>query len=543
MKIAIAQTNPKIGDIPQNLKRILENSEKAKKLGASLVVFPELSIVGYPPRDLLDYPRLVDENLKALDALKAVNGIAILCGYVEKNPEPIGKPYYNAVAFIENGEIKGRYFKHLLPYYDVFEDERYFEAGNEGLIFSLGGKKVGVTVCEDMWSRQGFIRRPYATDPLRHYEGKKIDVLVNLSASPFHIGKPEVRETLFKGIAKRVNASVVFCNQVGANDELLFDGSSFAVTENAVIARLPAFQESLQVIDTDSPQTLTPTLSCPEETYFEALKMGIRDYVVKCGQKKVCLGLSGGIDSTVVAVLAKEALGAENVLGVCLPTRFSSKGGLDDAIQLAKNLGISHKVIPIESYLTAFETGLKKEFTGKMASLTLENLQPRIRMTVLMAFSNETQSLLLNTSNKSEIATGFATLYGDTAGALGVLGDLTKREVYALAKWMNRSQEVIPVSIIARVPSAELKENQADEDVLPPYKELDTIVAQTMEEFRDPRDIPKGTVSSKSVSDFIRLHALSEYKRRQLPPVLRLSRHAFGMGRRFPVVSLKPFEL
>lgn len=546
MKIAIAQINPKLGDVHRNRKNVLENIAKAKTLGARLVVFPELALTGYPPRDLLDYSILIEENLKALNEIKhSSRGIGVVCGYVEKNPEPFGKPFYNAAAIFDGGERIGNYRKQLLPYYDVFEDERYFESGKEGVIFSLEGKKIGITICEDVWNAPGFLHRPYLKDPIQFYAGKQLDLLINLSASPFHAGKHELRLELFKETANRVQAPVVFCNQVGANDELIFDGSSFIMGKNAgVVGGCPAFQEALSVFDIEN--QVPPPVQWPQtwtEALAQALTLGIRDYVHKTGFQKVCLGLSGGIDSSVVAVLAKHAVGKENVEGVCLPTRFSSQEGLRDAIQLGKNLGISHSVVPIENYFNAFETGLAQQFGRKVSSLTLENVQPRLRMTLLMAVSNETKSLLLNTSNKSEVATGFSTLYGDSSGALGVLGDLTKHEVYELACYFNRQSEVIPESILRRLPTAELKENQTDQDVLPPYRELDILVTETIEELVDPRQADEEEVSSQSVATYLRLHALSEYKRKQFPPILRVSARAFGMGRRIPIASLKPLEL
>lgn len=546
MKIAIAQINPRVGDVPANLETIKKNIESAKRSGARLILFPELALVGYPPRDLLDYPKLVDENLTAArQIIKESKGIAVVCGYVERNPKEFGKRYFNAAFVADGGEEIGRYYKQLLPYYDVFEDERYFEAGNQGLVVSLDGEKIALTICEDVWNSNGFTPRKYASDPLQAYYGKKIDLLVNLSASPFHVGKSDLRLELFKEISNKIQAPVAFCNQVGANDELVFDGSSFVMGKGAgLIGKCQAFKEDLQIIETKA-SAMAPVVwpSSSVEAIHLALTLGIKDYVKKSNQQKVCLGLSGGIDSSVVAVLARDALGSDKVHGVCLPTRFSSTGGLEDAQKLARNLKISSSVVPIEDHFLALEKSLTKEFNGKISSLTLENVQPRIRMTILMAIANETNSLLLNTSNKSEIATGFATLYGDSSGALGVLGDLTKHEVYELARFMNRNGEVIPESVIERVPTAELRENQTDQDVLPPYNELDQLVAETVEALEDPRITVEAGISAKSVSTFLRLHALSEYKRRQLPPVLRVSPRAFGMGRRIPITSLKPFEL
>lgn len=535
MKIAFAQTNPRVGDISSNLEKIKQRVKEAVAAKARLIVFPELAITGYPLRDLLDYRSIVDANLKALESLAPLSKeIAIVIGCIHFNTSKIGKPYFNCASLMDGGKVVGKYKKRLLPYYDVFEEERYFEPGNEPGIFDLDGKKIGITICEDIWNSANYVPRPYAIDPFESYDGIKLDLVVNLSASPFILGKPENRLSLAKEITQRIGASFILCNQVGANDELIFDGSSFALQKSGVVASsLPAFEEGLSYFDLAANTSSNPEFSANSNTWLEkALTLGIRDYVHKSGGRKVCLGLSGGIDSALVAQLAVRAVGSDNVLTFSMPSRFSSVESQADALLIAENLGIDCKVVSIDTFYQQYADGLQKTFGHPLKSLTLENIQPRIRMSLLMALSNESGALLLNTSNKSELSTGFATLYGDSAGALSVIGDLKKHEVYSLAQHLNQGNNALPASIFERKPSAELKENQIDQDVLPPYDELDALVIETVEHRK----------SFQGVSEkFRKLHTSTEYKRRQFPPILKVTEKAFGMGRRMPLAASLQF--
>ncbi len=539
MKAAIAQINPTIGDFALNARKMTDAIAAAKRAGAALVVFPELTTTGYPPRDLLDYEEFADANLKCLDTVaKAATGITAICGFVEKNPAPTGKPYFNAAAVLQEGRVIAVYRKQLLPYYDVFDEERYFEPGPVfgKPLFTLDGKRVAVTICEDAWNCENCLKRPYAVRPIEALRASGADLVVNLSASPFQLGKPALRIKLFTEAAAAVGAPVLFCNQAGGNDEILFDGCSFAVTpEGKLLAAARAFGEELLIVDLESKAAVQPPWPKEEaEWLFDALVMGLRDYAAKCGAHKVCLGLSGGVDSSVVAAIAVAALGKENVAALSLPTRYTASASREDAETLATRLGIELKLMPIEPLFTLVQDQWKTVFGHAPAGVALENIQPRLRMTLLMALANEQDRLLLNTSNKSEIACGYATLYGDSAGALAVLGDLTKGQVYALARHVNRAGEIIPARVLTRPPTAELRDNQTDQDTLPPYDVLDKQVNDAIVGL----DLRGANVQSA----FGRLFAVSEYKRYQLPPVLRISSRAFGVGRRIPIASRKPWQ-
>ncbi|MBM4316928.1 MAG: NAD+ synthase [Deltaproteobacteria bacterium] len=545
MKLAIAQINPRLGDVTSNLRLLLENIAIAKTSGADLIVFPELSVLGYPARDLIVYSHIVDENLKALEKIKQESlGITIVVGYVEPNSSAFGKPFFNSAAVFQNGNKIANYRKWLLPYYDVFEEERYFEPGLETSVIEVRGQKIGISICEDVWNEPGFLPRMYQKDPVQSYSSQKLDLLLNLSASPFEIGKRKKRELVFRRVADKIKAPVVFCNQVGANDELIFDGGSFVVSSQGKKTQAKEFQTQLLIWDSNgkSEVRLCELAETDSKLLTEALALGIRDYVEKTPAKTVCLGLSGGIDSSVVAALAVRALGSKRVFGFALPSRFNASQSLEDAQKLASNLGISCQALSIETIFEAFQKEWKRSIATEPKTLTLENIQPRIRMALLMALANESGHLLLNTSNKSEILSGYATLYGDTAGAISVLGDLTKQQVYALADEFNSEKEIIPRRIITRAPSAELRENQTDQDTLPPYEILDFLVQEHVEQERPLSSISGKGITAGVIQKVSKLSTVSEYKRRQAPPILRVTCKAFGIGRRIPVVGRKPSE-
>jgi len=536
VKLCLAQVDPKVGDLEGNADLVRNWVKKAEASQADLVVFPELCLTGYPPRDLLEYPSFVDKNLETLKILAAdCSGTAVLVGFVDRNPSPWGPPFANAAALLRGGKVEAVYRKQCLPVYDVFDERRFFEPGTEPLIFQLAGKKVAVTICEDAWNRPGYLERLYKETPLEALKGKGIDALVNLSASPFHLGKPEIRRRLFAEIARELGCSVYLCNQVGGNDDLLFDGGSLALSASGqTLAQGPAFQEAL----VESGVSAWPNQSA--DWIRAALVLGVRDYAKKSGATRAVLGLSGGIDSSVVAVLAAEAFGKENVLGVGLPTRFTSAASLEDAEKLARQLGIEYRVCEIEPIRSKFTELWKGWLGAEPKPLTQENIQPRIRMTVLMAIANERGAFLLNTSNKSEIATGYSTLYGDSAGALAVIGDLVKGQVTELAKAINREREVIPARVLSRPPTAELREGQTDQDTLPPYDLLDKVVREAVEKGQVSSQMAQAGLEAQAIATFRRLHGPTEYKRYQLPPVLRVSPHAFGSGRRMPLAATFP---
>lgn len=533
MKVAIAQMNPRVGDVSKNVENILSWVEQAKKEKAQWILFPELCLVGYPPRDLLDYPFLFEESQEGLKKIQeASSGIGVIVGSLEKNETGFGKPYFNSAFVFHDRNLLLNYQKRLLPSYDIFEEERYFEKGFRPGVFEWQGKKFGVAICEDIWNREGFLKRSYDEDPVHDLKKQNLEALFVLSASPFELGKPDIRKKLVTEIAEELESKVIYCNQAAGNDELIFDGSSLvADSEGRVISSLKPFEASLEMWE----EKKSHLLIWPNQASVwlnQALVFGLKEYVHKSRQKKICLGLSGGIDSSVAAVLAVQAVGKENVVGVSLPSPFTSKASKEDADTLAKNLGIEFREIEIHKMLESFTLALE---SSKPTGVTLENIQPRIRMTLLMAIANQQGCLLLNTSNKSELATGYSTLYGDSAGALSVLGDLTKAQVFELAHAMNSPKKIIPQRVIERAPSAELRPDQKDEDTLPPYSQLDPLVEACLNEALAPKDLINRGFSRHWVDVFSRLHAFSEYKRRQMPPILRVSPKAFGIGRRIPL--------
>jgi NAD+ synthase (glutamine-hydrolysing) len=540
VKVALAQINPIVGDLAGNEAKILAAYQRGVKAGAEIVLCPELSITGYPPRDLLLKKGFITRNLEALDRLAAATGkVGLLLGYVGKNELRPGREVTNSVALLQNGKILATRAKTLLPTYDVFDEDRYFEPATENLPAEFAGGKVALTICEDIWNDEDFwTERRYQHNPPVDLAEAGAKIIFNISASPWHLGKNKTRCEMLRSIAQKTHRPVVFCNQVGGNDELIFDGSSLVFNADGdLIAQGKWFEEDFVLVDTDSKTAVQPIELPAEESIYHALTLGLRDYFYKCGFKSAVLGLSGGIDSAVTACIAVAALGKANVRGVSLPSQFSSQHSLDDARALAERLGIQYDVVPIK---TAFETvkgQLAPVFAGKPEDTTEENLQARLRGVILMAFSNKFGSLLLTTGNKSEIAVGYCTLYGDMAGGLAVISDVPKTMIYRIAKWINREREIIPDSSITKPPSAELRPNQCDQDSLPPYEILDAILDLYVVNGKSTADIVAAGFDETTVRKVIRLIDLSEYKRRQAAPGLKVTTKAFGVGRRIPIAQ------
>ncbi len=552
MKIALAQINPTVGDFVGNIAKILEYASLAEGLGAALVVFPELAVCGYPPADFLekrDFVARAEAGIAEVAAWTAEAGRpAILCGSVMATNAAVGKQVRNVAVLLSGGKVSFVQQKMLLPFYDVFDEQRYFEPAVEQGLTLVGGQPLAITVCEDAWNDKSFWpRRLYTVDPvdelMRQWEKQPAElagqqrVILNISASPFWQGKPEVRERMLAALAERHGAFVAMVNQVGGNDSLVFDGSSLAVGPNGtVVARGAGFAEDLVIVDTDQPGKAAEVKPDDVAATWDALVLGTRDYVRKCGFKKALVGLSGGIDSALVAAIAVEALGAENVLGVGMPSEYSSLGSIEDARGLAKNLGIRFELLPIHEVFGAYQEVLKPLFAGTPFGLAEENLQSRIRGGLLMALSNKFGALVLTTGNKSEMSTGYCTLYGDMVGALAVIGDVMKLQVYALSRYANREREVIPLATLEKPPSAELRPEQRDTDSLPPYEVLDPILEAYVERYCSAEQIAEEQrVDVVLVRQVLQLVERSEYKRQQAAPVLKVTRKSFGMGRRFPI--------
>ena len=544
MKIGIAQINTTVGDLAGNQQLILQAYRQLVEQGAELVVFPELTICGYPPRDLLFKSRFVADVAERLNAIAAqIGSVPALIGYVEARPaEANGRPFYNSAAWCQAGAIQATARKSLLPNYDVFDEERYFEPATDATIHVWQGKRIGITICEDIWTSASVpTSRRYARNPLASLAARGVDLLLNLSASPWHEGKNEAREPLVQEAAVQCNCPAVYCNAVGGNDELIFDGGSMvADPQRGVIAGLAAFRAENRIVDLDQPSAsnlsahFNPTGNAATH---DALVLGLRDYAHKSGFKKAIIGLSGGIDSALVAALAAEAFGPENVIGVALPSAISSQHSRDDAAALARNLKIAYHEIGIADTVSAAQGALAPMFSGLSADVTEENMQARARGLLLMALSNKFGALLLTTGNKSEIAVGYCTLYGDMCGGLAVISDLPKMKVYALARHMNLEGERIPLNTINKAPSAELRPDQKDEDSLPPYPVLDGILRLYVEEGRSTAEIIACGYDPDVVRDIVRKVDLNEYKRKQAAPGLKTTPLAFGIGRRIPIVQ------
>jgi NAD+ synthase (glutamine-hydrolysing) len=565
MKIGFAQINPTVGDLRGNCELIIGAYERLAAAGAELILTPELAITGYPPQDLVFKSRFVPENLAILEKLHSrVGEAALLVGFVDRN-EGRGKPFHNAAALLERGKPLRKAHKSLLPTYDVFDEDRYFEPAGRVEPFEVHGKKIGVTICEDIWTDDYLPRPLYDVEPVRSLVKQGAEIIVNLSSSPFSLHKPAIRYEMVAELARAQQRPTCYCNLVGGNDQLVFDGNSFAVNAaGKLIAQLAAFREGEKVVDTDSTAAIEFHEGKTPEQLFNALSLGVRDYCRKCNFRSAVVGLSGGVDSAVTAVTAVDALGAENVTGVSMPSPYSSPGSIDDARALARNLGIKFLEIPITDAFRDFKSQFKEIFKGLPENEAEENMQPRLRAMTLMALSNKFGHLLLTTGNKSELAVGYCTIYGDMAGGLAVISDVPKTMVYELARWINSGYarraievnrpypseskgrggspeppavEIIPKSTIEKAPSAELKPNQKDQDTLPPYEILDQILHLYVEENLSARDIIARGFDEKTVRWVQRRVDLNEYKREQAAPGLKVTSRAFGLGRKMPIAQ------
>lgn len=545
MKIAMAQLNPVVGSIEDNMKKAMETLDKLVGEQPDLVIFPELYLVGYPPKDLLERPYFIRQAEAALEQLAqySVNypETGILMGAPVLSGKEIGRGLLNAAVLIHNGKIIFRQGKTLLPTYDVFDENRYFDPAENIKVVPFKGEVLAISICEDAWNEpelcpQG---RIYEVDPIAILAEQGATVMISISASPFVMHKDELRLKLIQNHARRYHRPFLYLNQVGGNDELIFDGGSFAVDENgAPIVIAPLFEESLVVFETTQrgDEALSRNNEAVDLTY-RALVLGLRDYIRKTGFSKAVIGLSGGIDSALTCCLAVEAIGKENVLGVSMPSPYSSLGSVEDSRRLAENLGIDFKVIGITEIYQSYLETLKEPFTGMAADVTEENIQARIRGNILMAFSNKMGYLLLSTGNKSEMAVGYCTLYGDMSGGLSVLSDVPKTMVYELSRYVNREQEIIPTAIIDKAPSAELRPDQRDQDTLPPYPILDAIINGYIEDGMSIEDLVDRGFERGTVEWVVRAINRNEYKRRQAAPGLKVTSKAFGVGRRMPIAA------
>lgn len=542
MKVALAQKNYTVGNLDGNAALIAEAARQAQRAGADLVVTSELAISGYPPRDLLLRRSFIERCRQALEQLahNLRSAPPVLVGIAEINDTPEGRPLFNTAALLSNGRVEARFRKCLLPTYDVFDEDRYFEPACGPQILHLDGWSLGITICEDIWNSRSFwAQRRYHADPIEELARNGIDALVNLSASPFTVGKQQVREAMLAAMAREHGIPVLYVNQVGGNDDLVFDGRSFCVTaEGKLIGRAASFQEDLLLVDLQSQQgQMNSDDLTGEVEIWKALVLGTRDYVRKCGFSRVILGLSGGIDSSVTAAVATEAVGAENVLGVLMPSPYSSRASVEDAEQLAEILGIRTLTLPIANIMQEFETTLRQAFTNRERDVTEENIQARIRGDLLMALSNKYGALLLTTGNKSELAVGYCTLYGDMCGGFAVISDVPKTMIYHLAEHVNQQKETIPLRVLSKAPSAELRPDQTDQDSLPPYEQLDEILERYIEGHQSAEEIIADGLDEAIVRSVLRMVHRGEFKRKQAAPGIKVSDLAFGTGWRMPIAS------
>jgi NAD+ synthase (glutamine-hydrolysing) len=550
MKIALAQLNPTIGDLTGNAQHILETAQEVATQGVNLLLTPELSLCGYPPRDLLLNANFIADMERKLQQLARdlPPELYVSIGLATANPDSIitgSKPLFNSIAILAAGRVQNIFHKRLLPTYDVFDENRYFAPGSEANYFTVDGVKIGVTVCEDLWNDEDFWgKRSYLVNPIAELAAQNIDLSINLSASPFSVGKQQIRSAMLKHAAAKYDRAVLYVNQIGANDDLIFDGCSLGFDRSGeLVCRGKSFDRDLIIIEFDAttndlkPAKIQPQPDCADAEIWQALVLGVRDYIHKCGFQKAILGLSGGIDSALVAAIAAEALGADNVLCVLMPSTYSSEHSVSDALAVAANLGIKTETIPIGDLMQGFDRTLESQFKGTEFGLAEENIQSRIRGTLLMSMSNKFGYLLLSTGNKSEMAVGYCTLYGDMNGGLAVISDVPKMRVYSLCKWLNREREIIPNNIITKPPSAELKPGQVDQDSLPPYEILDEILEAIVCEHQSVQQIIDRGYEPQVVAKITRLVKIAEFKRRQAPPGLKITDRAFGTGWRMPIAS------
>lgn len=559
MKIAITQLNPTIGDLSNNARQILEAAREAASQGVRLLLTPELSLCGYPPRDLLLNPSFIESLSVTLQKLAQVipPELAILVGTVEANTRAYvegEKSLYNSTALLENGKIQQIFHKRLLPTYDVFDESRYFEPGTQSQAFILNSNsrantklRIGVTICEDLWNEAGFWGRSYyEVNPIADLVELEVDIIVNLSASPYSIGKQKLRESMLSYSAIRYQIPIVYANQVGGNDDLIFDGNSVAFNRSSqLIFRARGFDTDLGILEFDeqkrdflfSHNNVNALPETEAEEVWSALVLGVRDYARKCGFSQVIIGLSGGIDSSLVAAIATQALGAEKVLGVLMPSPYSSEHSVTDALALIRNLGIQHQILPIAEIMQAYDKILQPLFADTSFGVAEENIQSRIRGNLLMALANKFGYLLLSTGNKSEMAVGYCTLYGDMNGGLAVIADVPKTRVFELCRWLNREREIIPQNVLIKPPSAELKPGQLDRDSLPPYEILDDILDRIIHQHQSVSKIVESGHDFATVRQVMNLVTRAEFKRQQAPPGLKITDRAFGTGWRMPIAS------
>ncbi|MBI5558515.1 MAG: NAD+ synthase [Deltaproteobacteria bacterium] len=541
MKLALVQINPVIGDFTGNIRRITAGIETARTAGCGLAVFPELAVSGYPPQDYLEHEAFLSQQESAIAALVAeTKGITVLCGAITRHSGDTGKPLHNSALLFEDGRILFRAHKRLLPTYDVFDESRYFEPGLASEPFFYKGLRLGITICEDIFNDEDSFPHPlYQANPVADLNLAGLDLLINIAASPFTQGKQQLRRTVFSQLCRKYAVPLVYVNQVGGQDSVLFDGASLVLGKNGQLChQAGSFVEDMLVVDTEN---LCPagTTELEDETglIHQALAMGCRDYIRKCGFSRVLLGLSGGIDSALTCAIACQALGPENVMGIALPSPYTSRESIEDAATLAGNLGIRLETVPITGIFTSCLHTLSPLFSGLAEDVTEQNIQARIRGTLLMALANKFGALLLSTGNKSEMAVGYCTLYGDMAGALSLLADVPKQMVYALARFINREKEIIPWRTITRAPSAELAPDQKDQDDLPPYEMLDPILRAYLEEHATIQDIVARGYARDMVEDIVRRIKRNEYKRHQAAMGLKVTSKAFGFGRRYPIAQ------
>ncbi len=549
MKIALAQLNLHVGNFENNAKKIISTLQKAKKQQIDLVVFSELTVSGYPPLDLLEQHDYITKCEQTLNIIaQQCIGVAAIVGSPSINPLPKGKKLFNAAFLLADGAIQNKIYKTLLPTYDIFDEYRYFEPNDEYKLFEYKGEKIALTICEDLWAKQpsayiGAKGALYKKSPMDELIKLKPDYIINIAASPFSYNQGKVRTQVLVDNAEKYRVPLLYVNQVGANTEIIFDGDSMVLNANGtIIHRLKTFEEDYKIIDTgELKRSQLTEEKKTDDNYIakihEALILGIRDYFAKTGFKKATLGLSGGIDSAVVVSLAVEALGSENVRVLLMPSKYSSDHSITDARELADNLGIHYDIVPIQPVVNAFEETLSEQFKGLPTDVTEENIQARTRGILMMAISNKFGNILLNTSNKSEAAVGYSTLYGDMNGGLSVLGDVYKTDVFKLARYINRNGEIIPENSIVKPPSAELRPDQKDSDSLPEYELLDAILFQYIEQKLSASEIIEQGFDAEVVNKVLRLVNINEYKRFQFPPILRVSSKAFGFGRNMPLVA------